>query len=159
MSDQEKTNPDAGSESKTESGTGLSFDSLADEIEGKDKTNMELFAGLMNLVSKTPANNSVSKVHHDNGDLTVSTQSCSFTQTMRDGGYFRVKTAEGEVVFHLRTDGDIDLVGPDFDDTLRRVNAGSGIFFWTNAQGTIRITYDEQRGFSTSSVDAEKLFQ
>lgn len=156
-------NSGSGSESSSESGSGLSFDSLADEIEGKDKANMELFAGLMSLVSKTPPPPSpdagISKVHHDNGDLTVSNQSCSFTQTVRDGGYFRVKTMDGEVVFHLRTDGDIDLVGPDFDDTLRRVNAGSGIFFWTNAEGTIRITYDEQRGFSTSSVDAEKLFK
>lgn len=176
---------------------GLSLDSLADEIEGKENDNADLIAGLVNLVSqgassvgaggaglsKNPAagqlppestelslfgsrlpsdmkidlGGGVGKIHHQNGDLTVYNEFSSYTQTVRDGGFYRVNTEAGEVIFHLRLDGDIDLIAPNYDDTLRRVNAGAGIFFWTNESGSIRITFDEQRGFSTSSIDKSQL--
>ena len=148
------SSPESQSGKPSEPASGLSLDALANEISSdlgdKDRVNMDLFAGLINRAG-------ITKEYHDNGDLTVFARDCSFTQTVRDGGYFRVSTEHGEVVFHLRTDGDIDMIGPDFDDTLIRVNAGSVIFFWTNAAGTIRITFDEQRGFSTSSVDRDLL--
>ncbi len=173
---------------------GLSLDSLADEIEGKENDNADLVAGLVNLVSQgatsvgaaNPKNpvvgqlppestelslfgsrlpsdmkidlgGGVGKIHHQNGDLTVYNEFSSYTQTVRDGGFYRVNTEAGEVIFHLRLDGDIDLIAPNYDDTLRRVNAGAGIFFWTNESGSIRITFDEQRGFSTSSIDKSQL--
>ncbi|MDX1987402.1 MAG: hypothetical protein SFV17_12000 [Candidatus Obscuribacter sp.] len=178
---------------------GLSLDSLADEIEGKENDNSDLMAGLINLVSQGAASvgtnsaaaaapknplagagslesaelslfgsrlpndlkidlgGGVGKIHHQNGDLTVYNDYSSYTQTVRDGGFYRVNTEAGEVIFHLRLDGDIDLIAPNYDDTLRRVNAGAGIFFWTNESGSIRITFDEQRGFSTSSIDKNQL--
>ncbi len=175
---------------------GLSLDSLADEIEGKENDNSDLMAGLINLVSQGAASvganaaapknplagagspesselslfgsrlptdlkvdlgGGVGKIHHQNGDLTIYNDYSSYTQTVRDGGFYRVNTEAGEVIFHLRLDGDIDLIAPNYDDTLRRVNAGAGIFFWTNESGSIRITFDEQRGFSTSSIDKSQL--
>lgn len=101
----------------------------------------------------------IGKTYHATGDLTYYNQDCSYTQTVKQGGYFRVKTEAGEVVFHLRPDGDMDFLAPHFDDTLRRVNAGAGILYWTNADGSIKITLDTERGISTSSIDYARLPQ
>lgn len=101
----------------------------------------------------------IGKTYHATGDLTYYNQDCSYTQTVKQGGYFRVKTEAGEVVFHLRPDGDMDFLAPHFDDTLRRVNAGAGILYWTNADGSIKITLDTERGVSTSSIDYARLPQ
>jgi hypothetical protein len=150
--------------------SGLSLEALADELAGTDaqveQVEQAREAGQEDLLVSKGGNGAKSsgdlvvdlgggagKIQHPNGDLTFYDSDSSYTQTLRDGGYFRVSTEFGEVIFHLRPDGDIDVIAPNFDETLRKVNAGAGIYFWTNADGTIRITYDEQRGFSTSSVD------
>ncbi|MBK7745770.1 MAG: hypothetical protein IPP97_01735 [Candidatus Obscuribacter sp.] len=101
----------------------------------------------------------IGKTYHASGDLTYYNQDCSYTQTVKQGGYFRVKTEAGEVVFHLRPDGDMDFLAPHFDDTLRRVNAGAGILYWTNADGSIKITLDTERGVSSSFIDHARLPQ
>lgn len=158
----------------------LSLESLADEIEGKETTSGDRFAGLLSMAGEKSSNlgtagadltlfgaklaadlkvdlgGGVGKIHHKNGDLTIFTEQCSYTQTVKQGGFYRVRTESGEVVFHLRPDGDIDLLAPEFDATLRRVSAGGGVFFWTNAEGTIKITLDELTGFSTSIVAKPK---
>ncbi len=101
----------------------------------------------------------IGKTYHANGDLSYYNSDCSYTQTVKQGGYLRVKTEAGEVVFHLRPDGDMDFLAPHFDDTLRRVNAGAGILYWTNADGSIKITLDTERGVSTSFIDHARLPQ
>ncbi|MBK7839586.1 MAG: hypothetical protein IPJ49_18330 [Candidatus Obscuribacter sp.] len=53
----------------------------------------------------------------------------------------------------------MDFLAPHFDDTLRRVNAGAGILYWTNADGSIKITLDTERGVSSSFIDHARLPQ
>lgn len=153
----------------------LSFDSLADELEGKDKTppsrnlaenlydvvvggqstglhldqaaEFSLFGRRIAKDVRVDLGGGLGKVHHTSGDLTVFASNESFTQTTDQGGFFRVgRDPETQVIFHLRPDGDIDVVAPGFDDTLHRLTHGSGVSVWRNESGTISITLNESTG-------------
>jgi hypothetical protein len=158
-----------------QAGFSLSFDSLADELEGKEKTapgrnlaenlydvvyggqtgglhldqsaDFSLFGRRIAKDVRVDLGNGCGKIHHASGDLTIFSHTTSFTQTTDQGGFFRVgQDPENQVIFHLRTDGDIDVLAPGFDDTLHRLTAGSGVSVWRNESGTISITLNEATG-------------
>lgn len=158
-----------------QAGFSLSFDSLADELEGKEKAlpgrnlaenlydvvyggassgahlnqagDFSLFGRRIAKDVRVDLGNGCGKIHHTSGDLTVFGETTSYTQTTEQGGFLRVgKDPDTQVIFHLRADGDIDVIGPNFDDTLHRLTAGGGLSVWRNESGTISITLNEATG-------------
>jgi len=155
----------------------FSFDSLADELEGKEapatsaknltenifdvvygnqagsgstqsqeQTDFSLFGRRLAQDVRVDLGGGSGKIHHSNGDLTVFNPASSYTQTTDQGGFLRVGAeVENQVVFHLRADGDIDIIGPGFDDTLHLCKSEE-ISIWTNESGTISITLSHISG-------------
>jgi hypothetical protein len=161
---------------------GFSFDSLADELEGKESPGAAVKNLADNLFDVVYGNHAVSsqreeqadyslfgrrlaqdvrvdfgdgagKIHHLNGDLTVFTASSSFTQTTDQGGFFRVGPDENsQVIFHFRLDGEIDVIGPNFDDTLHLTVVDQSAKIWRNQAGNIEIKLDLVTGKTKVSV-------
>lgn len=154
----------------------FSFDSLADELEGKEASGGAVKNLADNLFDVVYGNHSASvqseaqsdfslfgrrlaqdvrvdfgdgagKIHHLNGDLTIFSVDSSFTQTTDQGGFFRVGPSEdNQVIFHFRLDGEIDIIGPDFDDTLHLSSVNQSTKMWRNQAGSIEITLDLSTG-------------
>ncbi len=159
----EMAEPESGKQSLN-----FSFDSLADELEGKEpassakdltdklfnvvyggqtgvvqkevQTDFSLFGRRLAQDVRVELGDGAGKIHHSNGDLTVFNALNSYTQTTDQGGFYRVGAdVEKQVIFHLRGDGDIDIIGPGFDDTLH-LTRGEEISIWKNESGTLSIT-------------------
>lgn len=160
----------------------FSFDSLADELEGKEASGGAVKNLADNLFDVVYGNHSASvqsegqsdfslfgrrlaqdvrvdfgdgagKIHHLNGDLTVFGADSSFTQTTDQGGFFRVGPNEdSQVIFHFRLDGEIDIIGPDFDDTLHLSSINQATKTWRNQAGTIEIALDLSTGKTKVAV-------
>ncbi len=187
----------AGDMAEPESGKqlafGMSFDSLADELEGKDgpadvknlaenlfdvvygtqggavqteeQSDFSLFGRRLAKDVRVDFGAGVGKIHHQNGDLTVFNPASSFTQTTEQGAFFRVGADEAsQVIFHLRQDGDIDVIGPGFDDTLKydekassRRSARNGALtrVWRNIAGGIEIRLNVESGKTEVIVETQ----
>ncbi|CAN5380486.1 hypothetical protein BH11CYA1_BH11CYA1_22880 [soil metagenome] len=154
---------------------GFSFDSLADELEGKEPSgpvknlaenlydvvygnhavtlqreepsDFSLYGRRLAQDVRVDLGDGAGKIHHLNGDLTVFGAASSFTQTTDQGGFFRVGAAESsQVIFHFRLDGEIDIIGPNFDDTLHLSTTDEVSKVWRNSTGTIEIKLDLSSG-------------
>lgn len=177
---------------------GMSFDSLADELEGKEggaadaknlaenifdvvygsqgaaqggavqteeQSDFSLFGRRLAKDVRVDFGAGVGKIHHENGDLTVFNPATSFTQTTEQGAFFRVGSdEESQVIFHLRLDGDIDVIGPGFDDTLRldeKMSAkrsarnGAPTRVWVNIASTIEVRLNLETGATDVKVKTE----
>lgn len=153
----------------------FSFDSLADELEGKEPSapvknlaenlydvvygnhavtlqreepsDFSLFGRRLAQDVRVDLGDGAGKIHHLNGDLTVFGATSSFTQTLDQGGFFRVGADESsQVIFHFRLDGEIDIIGPNFDDTLHLSIADQVAKIWRNNSGSIEIRLDLSSG-------------
>ena len=154
----------------------FSFDSLADELEGKEasggavknladnlfdvvygnrpaslqseeQSDFSLFGRRLAQDVRVDFGDGAGKIHHLNGDLTVFCTNSSFTQTTDQGGFFRVGPSEdSQVIFHFRLDGEIDIIGPNFDDTLHLSTADLSMNTWRNQAGTIEIALELSTG-------------
>jgi len=166
----------------------FSFDSLADELEGKEtsggaiknladnlfdvvfgsqaasvqteeQTDFSLFGRRLAQDVRVDFGDGAGKIHHLNGDLTVFGADSSFTQTTDQGGFFRVGPSEdNQVIFHFRLDGEIDIIGPDFDDTLHLISADDSAKVWRNQAGTIEIALDLSSGKTKFILGRASLF-
>lgn len=163
----------------------FSFDSLADELEGKEtssgavknladnlfdvvygsrpasaqiegQSDFSLFGRRIAKDVRVDFGDGIGKIHHLNGDLTVFGANSSFTQTTDQGGFFRVgPSEESQVIFHFRLDGEIDIIGPNFDDTLHLNSVDQSTKTWRNQAGTIEIALDLSTGKTKVKVVRE----
>ena len=62
------------------------------------------------------------------------------------------------MIFHFRLDGEIDIIGPDFDDTLHLISADDSAKVWRNQAGTIEIALDLNSGKTKFTLGRASLF-